>query len=1423
MAENQELEEDLIVDIEDQQGNQEEEVISSSFPVIPESTPRRYERTWPEYRQHLAELYDDDDARYRREVMPRPDEKITIDYDRMLRTQNPLSETGENYNSSDIARFLIEHPINFGDRFGPDAYDAFKAEGFSDDRLVEAFSNVRSVGKINAAIEEWAKGAVTMSPAVAGGVVGAQINPWLSVPGMITGWIFGDQLMKQIAPELDQPRVRSDRSAAMAGQIVGGSGPFRKVPSIMAIEGPSWLTNSYIQPMNRLNLGADFVKSRMDNWVSRGVGRLQDWTTTGITQAQLYPRAFATAEVGQTWAAAAAGYAAEASLPLDTSFRGAKQMAIEVGAAITDPRSLAIRKIPMVADFSTYLGRLFTFNVDGRTTRAGQRLNEMLLKYAEPHDQAYMAQLDALEKKYPATTYMEADSTFGRFGRRPQERKVRENEELYNEELAVVQREYIQAAIDAVSGGTGAGFSIAQQRAQLAGEDIPDSERTAGIVSGIPFFYALESRIAPFAGSNQKISTPVAATQEYLNNALRLSRIRMARTMRGLVDEGTPEAFAQLAKIRRDYSEMEIQKVMQEALDAYQRNVARATAAGETMDTGAYLHRLFFDRDANSVVRVIDDQAKALKEAIPPMEGVKLGPLVDAYNEINDLYRIAAQTPKISQGSDLVSIDHALKQFQKILKDTGDIPELGPELTAAAKLDLKQKKLNLGKAEEALAAENKKGRYPGESRAVFDRSEYTTRETVEQLELNLNKIKNDIHEIEHPVAVIAKTFDGKDITANSRQIVNFVSVIDTRMHEAIRQGDKNMIDILQRLRTGAMESLGKSALPSAQLYHTFDQSARGMFANNFLGELRSDIAPEVIGREFFTGVGDKVYARLVQMDNALKYLEANSIKPPDIDLAQMTDNTVTALTTRRLAQYEELGTVDLSTPGTVRQLQEIMLNGMLDNPAYFKTVQQVDVDGMPKFEGDEPVMMKEATPQLATWMQENSDLLDNFFPGAKQTLSDTQQTAAYYKMQQAKIKQRRDEANDAFQQAFEGRFTNAAAGIQKLAGTPDSRELSPGLLDPVNDLKDIIQVAKNTTVRVGGRSVDVGRELHRVLMDHALAYSKAGQLSAPGGEESLFNADLFRRYWQEPLTSGGPSLERLLRDGGILTDDAVLGQQHIWRLWDEVNMMNKATETRRLELAPGPQGFLTQPREENLASGVERLLVSVGGSVIGSSIRDVFSYLPLLRGGAGGLIAASEGANFLRNRLINAPEIVKGDLFLTLQREPDLMAAVMRNALNAEGVPIKPTPKSLRALYTWLGGVGLMPATVSRDDFAEMWERENLGLEYQGEEVPGAAANVPNVFSSPSRTTPSRSEELNRLYNRQPPEEVVVEETEEEVDFSPTVGFTPPPLPPLTMPQGQASTGQDPPSTGQDAYAAAFPFDSVSEVIRSRQGIGSLG
>jgi len=1399
--ENQELEEDLIVDMEAEVLQEPEvdpvdgEVILPAFPPIPSRDSTDSRMTWADYQQRVSP------EEYLQRVMPTQGEKIIIDYDNMLKVRKA---DGTLISNSDIVQYLIEDPINFGDRFGPGAYKAFRDQGHSDDRLLAAFSNVRSVGKVNAYIEEWARGVGTMTPGVFGLVAGASVaGPPGMVVGGITGFVLGHILMGQVIPGSGQPRVTSERPAAQVGMIVGGSSPFRKFPSSMLDEGYSWLTGSYISPMNRLNLGADFLESRMNNWFSRPVRRLQDWSSTAVQQAQRYPGSFAAAEIGQTWSAAGAGYVAEAYLPRDMPIRGFTQFGIELGAAILDPRSLAIRKIPVVQQFSSYLGNLLTFNIIHRTIRAGGRVNDLLLDYATSYDKIYVTQLNELNAKYPQKTI--------------EGKQVRQNLEQYNEELAVIQEQYVQNGIDAITNKGDSGskaFNLMLQRAELAGEEIPNAERTAAIVSGIPFFYALESRVAPFvSGKAPTLPRGVSETQEYLDNALRLARIRMAKTMQSLVDEGSPEALSTLALLRREYSELEIQKLMQEALEAYQTNVNRALAAGETMDTGAYLHRLFFDRDSNSVLRAIEDQSKLLKDAIPPMEGVNLNPLIDAYNEINDLYRIALQTPTISDGSDLVSIDNALKQYAEILS-RGDVPQVPAELTAAAILDLKQKKLNLGKAEEALEAEKAKGRYPGESRAIFDRSEYTTRETVEQLELNLNKIKNDIFEIEHPVAVFPKTFDDKDVTANSRQIVTFISVIDGRMQNAMRKGDKNMIDILQRLREGAMNSLGASSVEAAQVYYEFDRASRAVFGNNFLGRLGSNVAPELIGSAFFEGVGDVVYARIVQMNSVLKFLEDSMIKPPDINLEQMTEKTAAALSARRSAQESELGTVDLSISGTVRQLQEVLLNGMLDNPAYFKKVQQVDTSGNLMFDdAGKPLWMREAQPALGTWMQEHDETLEVFFPEAKQILDDTQQTAAYFNMQRAKIDQRRADANDAFQQTFEGRWSNPASGIQRLIGTPESRALNPSLPDPVNELKEVIQVAKSAKVIVNGESVDVGKELYRVLMDHALAASKAGQVSSPGNE-SLFNANLFRSYWKDPLGAGQPSLERLLRDGGIITDDLVMAQRRFWDLWDELNQVDRATAAnkRRMELGPD---FLAVPTEENLASQIERLLVAVGGSVIGSSIRDIFSYLPLLRGGAGGLIAASEGRNFLVNRLLNAPEIVKGDLFLAMMRDTELMAVMMQEALNAEGVPIKRTGKAIQALYTWLGGVGLMPATVSVDEFASMWEREPVHVVHPERRAGyGAEAAI--------RRSEVRQRDLrNRLDAGQAPEEVVVEETEE-VDFSPAVGYTPPPLPPLTMPQGPPSTDQGPPSTDQDAYAAAFPYDSVSEVIRGRQGLGGL-
>ena len=140
--ENQELEEDLIVDMEAEVLQEPEvdpvdgEVILPAFPPIPSRDSTDSRMTWADYQQRVSP------EEYLQRVMPTQGEKIIIDYDNMLKVRKA---DGTLISNSDIVQYLIEDPINFGDRFGPGAYKAFRDQGHSDDRLLAAFSNVRSV------------------------------------------------------------------------------------------------------------------------------------------------------------------------------------------------------------------------------------------------------------------------------------------------------------------------------------------------------------------------------------------------------------------------------------------------------------------------------------------------------------------------------------------------------------------------------------------------------------------------------------------------------------------------------------------------------------------------------------------------------------------------------------------------------------------------------------------------------------------------------------------------------------------------------------------------------------------------------------------------------------------------------------------------------------------------------------------------------------------------------------------------------------------------------------------------------------------------------------------------------------------------------------------------------------------------------
>jgi len=1355
MAENTDiLEDDLIVDIVEGPPPPGEYIEPSQF-LLPSGEyiepsqfllpPTDIEPLDPD-----APLSPEEEEDYLRNLM-RVD-KVDIDYDEMIKIPHP--EEARTLNDDEIARYLIE--VRFGDRFKKGDYELFRAEGYSSKFLIEQFSNVRSVGPYTAFMEEVGKSGVPMSGAVMGATIGGTLfNLPGAVAGGITGFVLGNLGVQAVAPEVYLPRVRSDQPAGTAGQIIGGSWPFVKIPQILGTEGYSYLTNSFISPTTRFNLGADWVGKNINSWTGGALRIAEDFSENVLRGAQQSPmaaRAFEVSEYRQIGSAAAAGWLADEILPADLPWRGGAMFAAEMTGAIVDPVAMVARRLDRA--FSS-IGRFFTMRPQSRGTRTGNEINRLLLNYGSKFDQEYVAAVYALD-----------DLTL--------------NPLEYQQRLDAIQTKYIEDSIEALTQGSAVSNELETGYNAAA---LSIEEQTAGIRSGLPFFYILEGRLSQLSArtAGKRTQDPVVADLQA--NA----RNRMIEMIQNLNNDGSPEALAMAAQLRQERAEIEIQNYMSEALQRYQTTVRRALENGETLDAGAYLHKLFFGEDTNSLLSAVKAESKHLMNQIPRRGVVDLTPLIKAYNDLNKFYKVAGQTPRISTGRDLVSIDVALRQFDDVLKRLDDdLPTLAVELTDAQKRTVELKEMDLKSKVDDIAAERNKKAWRGRG----PRSNYRDNVRLRRLELERDGLKADIKEIKNPVAEISTVgFDGEEITVENGDLINFIDVLDGRLQDARRTGNVPLINILNQLRKGSLESMGTSTMLEAQVFYDFNIASYRVFSNNFLGEMRTDIAPELIGTSFFEGAGDKVVARIAQMEAALKFLEDSGIDMPPVNLTEMGPAGRQAVSS---FSVRNRGSV-----GTVSDIQETMLRGMMDDPTYFKDVQQIDASGNPMFDPDgDPILMKEATEALDRFIQRNRNMLETTFPETLEILDDVQKTRAYWKIasNRSNLNNLREEAKDAFIEAFADYGTNPTAGIQAHIGTPESR---PNIGNVAAKVRQIVKIAAQ-------EGPEVKEELYRTLIDDALTYAKVGKNEAG---DSVFSPYEFRRYFEAPLSRGEPSLSEILTRNGIIGDEVRYLQRSMNNLWEQIDLIEKSDPTRIRQIPGGldlqrEAGKLT---EGNLATGLEGMLVGIGGSAVGSSIRNLFGTLPILRGGSGGLIAASEGAKFFRQLLLESPQLGLQDLFISLSQDSQLMAAVMRTALDAKGLPVPPDPRSIRRMYAWIAGAGLLdPAEMTVNEFVRLWELE------------------PSVLH-PERDSPGAEAGLRRrqLRQQQPPEEEVVVETEE-VDLSPAVGYTTtsPQMPPLTIPQGQVSTSQA--STDQDAYAAAFPYDSVSEVIRARQGLGGL-
>ena len=946
-----------------------------------------------------------------------------------------------------------------------------------------------------------------------------------------------------------------------------------------------------------------------------------------------------------------------------------------------------------------------------------------------------------------------------------------------------------------------------------AGETTPETEllkeaginfddTTSALKTGVPILFLLESmgleKKMQRDGFGNPIRTPDADITRRQQDAFQAYNNLLGK----LLEIEDPDALGLYQDLRDAGFRSEINSLVTTAINNYERSSTNALASGETFDSEGVLFETFFGD--NGVSSKIDRQLNVLKNLIPKdvnvpntaLQTTSTGSevagnlLVDVYNRIGDRASILGVRPKLSYGKDLISLDKVLRQFDVLVN---------PEKYA--------KNQDLPKLAE------------------------------EQLELKLDTVSALSPEAPEPQEL------------SSGDLLNFLDQIDQSKRQALRAGNKPLLNLLADLEEGAKNSLravsqnrrmdttmGGQFKPYFDNYLAFRDEANNVFSNAFLQDMRSDIPKELSGNLLFSSMGDATLLRLQEMDRAADFIldfdqrnmgtlgQSNEIAASRGEFSEdgiiepnqiMEDLTESGLP----VPLSLTGEPPASNIPIVRASQDRVLRGLLDNPSYFKREALRDSDGRIQMVEDleNPDQMIPKTRKVPTAKFNNfiSDpeverVLTNYFPDLRNDLRDVNRFAAL--LENAELEEsflnKGLLQRDAFSEYFSGVYEDPVQALQQMIGVPGGARA--GAKNPVQALTEAAEIAANS----GDEKVIQG------FLDTVLSngYTRAGANSAPTQETGLppFDLEQLKFYLNTPLVPGtsGDSILQILNKTGILEE----GNSHIAKINRLITVMDQInTSSRPGRLASVEQSVLARRQEAGLdpldgdvvqqngineiTSMIERGGVSVVGSAIGSSMYSLLSRI--IPGSSGNLIAPAVGSRILTKLLSDQPGILANQMMTEMLKDTKLLEQVLEITMSPERTLRDSTSKQLKRMYTFLMGSGLVnPDLGFREFAADIYGRSGPEQRQREREEAGAAPMIPRTVN-PRRVAP----------NIVPPAETVTPDTPAPV---PVVQNAPPMAPPAQqVAQAPASPDQ------RSRYAAMFPNDMASGIIR--QGIGSLG
>jgi len=406
--------------------------------------------------------------------------------------------------------------------------------------------------------------------------------------------------------------------------------------------------------------------------------------------------------------------------------------------------------------------------------------------------------------------------------------------------------------------------------------------------------------------------------------------------------------------------------------------------------------------------------------------------------------------------------------------------------------------------------------------------------------------------------------------------------------------------------------------------------------------------------------------------------------------------------------------------------------------------------------------------KIRDFVRENEELI-GMFPLLKKDLLNAETANVLLNQERLAIKAKNQEMRNMVT------WRNMLSDETEDPVTAIGEALARGNRKPMQSLNNLARVAERApeNLRDAAKS-----GLKSSILEYAI--EKAG------GSSKTFNAQTFYQtlFRKVPRADSDISLTEWMKGKGIMSEEEV----------DTLRRMIGEMAKFEAALASGGRDFLDVVER---AGPVLDFYLSVAGSAVGTR-----AYNMMGGSGPGALAAAGRGAQIFRQIFEQVPESMRTDVMSELMRDPELLATLMRK------------PKSEREKLRIADRIGVA--------------LRQMGIAPVRRELPSTGREIREEFEALDRQ-PITPEQMQPLEERRTQE---FQQTPAGPIRRPLASVTPPPGPPTTrgavaapspVPPAPAPTQAPPQLESRARYAALFPYEPTSEMIRASGPAGGIG